>query len=270
MGDNIYSHKAWIDKFIHREPVDISDGERVRKIIDAMPEDVKTVLDVGLGGGYIYRELKKKIGIRCFGVDLSADLVARLKMAGTCVADAAGLPFGERRFDLVLAADLLEHIKEDHFEQTVKELQRVSRRYVLINSPYKDAIDWPVALCDKCNKEFNVYGHIRSVDMALIRRCFPEARYEITLMEAFGRKRDPRPAAIVRPARLFGKLYSREGALCPYCFNDTIRPPARNGFEVFIGKMFAAALYIMDALTPPLLKQGSEIRVLLRKKDELR
>jgi SAM-dependent methyltransferase len=269
MADNIYTRKAWVDRFIHQEPADGPDEERVRKIVDAMPEDVKMVLDVGLGGGYIYRELRKKNGIRCFGIDVSAGLVARLKAPGACVADAAKLPFGKGRFDLVLAADLLEHIRDEHFEAAIDELKRVSRRYILINSPYKDAIDWPVALCNRCNKEFNVYGHVRVVDMALIRRHFPAKAYDIMVMEVFGRKRDARPATIVHAARRFGKLYSDEGAICPHCYNDSVSIPPRNAVEVFFGKACAATFFLMDTLTPPILKEGSEIRILLRKKYEI-
>jgi len=266
MGTNIYGQKAWIDKFISRSPTDDSDAERVRKIIEMIPEDVSTVLDVGVGGGYIYGELKRKSGLRCAGIDLSLELIKRLGDQAVCVGDARNIPFRDRQFDLVLAADLLEHIKDESFKKTVSEIKRVSGKYVLINSPYKDAIDWPVALCDRCNGEFNVYGHMQVIDIGLIRRAFPEKEFDFVVLEIFGRKRSARPAPLVYVARKFGKMYSGEGALCPYCFNTSIKPPDRNSAEVLIGRLMAGIFFFMDRVTPPLLKQGSEIRVLLRNK----
>ncbi len=269
MGTNIYGQKAWIDKFISRSPTDDSDAERVQKIVDMIPEDVATVLDVGVGGGYIYGELKRKKGLRCAGIDLSLELVKRLKEPAICVGDARNIPFRDRQFDLVLVADLLEHIKDESFKKTVSEIKRVSGKYVLINSPYKDAIDWPVALCDRCDGEFNVYGHMQVIDTGLIRRAFPEKEFELIVSEVFGRKRSTRPAPLVYVARKFGKVYSGEGALCPNCFNTSIKPPDRNSIEVLIGRIMAAVFFFMDRAVPSLLKQGSEIRVLLRKKDAI-
>lgn len=269
MAGNIYDHKGWVDKFISSSPADGPDGDRMRRITGAIPEDVNEILDVGLGGGYVYRELRKKSGIRSFGIDISTELVTRLKMPGICVADAAGIPFGKGRFDLVIAADLLEHIKDEDFESSINELKRVSRRYILINSPYLDAIGWPVALCNRCNREFNIYGHMRTVDMALIRRCFPDNAYDIMIAEIFGRKRDARPAVIARAAHRFGKLYSNEGTVCPNCYNDSVSCPPRKAIEAFFGKACSAIFFLMDNLTPPLLKNGSEMLVLLRKRYEI-
>ena len=174
--------------------------------------------------------------------------------------------FRSRQFDLVLAADLLEHIKDESFRKTISEIKRVSRKYMLINSPYKDAIGWPIALCDRCKGEFNVYGHLQVVDLDLIRRAFPEGEFDLVVSEVFGRKRDARPASLVYIARRFGKVYSGEGALCPYCFNTSIKLPDRSHLETLIGKLVAAVFFIMDKAIPPMMKQGSEIRVLLRKR----
>ncbi|MCX5677992.1 MAG: class I SAM-dependent methyltransferase [Candidatus Omnitrophica bacterium] len=266
MGDNIYSRKEWVERFVHPSPADSFDEERLRNIVGAIPEDARAILDVGLGGGFIFGELKRKNGVRCFGIDLSPELVGRLKDPRVCVADAKNIPFKDRQFDLVLAADILEHLKDEYFDESVSELKRVSRKYILINSPFKDAIDWPVALCNKCNREFNVYGHIRAVNEKLINRLFPKAEFDIVNMKVFGKRRDARPSAVVRAARKLGKVYSAEGALCPYCFNDSIERPSRNAIEACFGKVSAAIFFLMDRLTPSILKQGSEISVLLRKR----
>ena len=52
MNANIYNQKAWIDRFIYREPADAADEARVAKIVDMIPGDVTTVLDAGVGGSF--------------------------------------------------------------------------------------------------------------------------------------------------------------------------------------------------------------------------
>jgi SAM-dependent methyltransferase len=266
MQDNIYNRKAWVDAFIRERASDASDAERVRKILEAVPGDVTSVLDVGVGGGYIYRELKKRFGAGCFGLDVSLELLKRLKDATTCVADAQTIPFRDGEFDLVIAADLIEHIKDEFFDSSILELIRVSRKYLLINSPYKDSIDWPVSLCGACGREFNVYGHVRSVDMDLVREVFPPERFEIVRTEVFGNKRDARPKALAVIARRLGKVYSSEGVICPHCLNSAPKLPERNFAENLLGGMVCGTFFLMDRLIPSFLKKGSEIYVLLKKK----
>lgn len=265
MQDSIYLKKNWSDKFIYRAPEEPWDAERVQRILAMIPSDVRTVLDVGTGSGYIYKELKKK-GLDCAGIEISRDLANMLGDPKVCVADARAIPFGSGGFDLVLAADVLEHIQEGSFPDTVSELVRVAKKYILVNSPYKDAIDWPVSLCTKCGREFNIYGHMRVVDMALIKRYFPEESFEFLTVRTFGSKRQPRPSAMVRLARRWGRVYSKEGTVCPHCFDTSPGHLARTVAQEFFGKAVCAIFFIMDTITPDFVKPASEIAVLLRKK----
>jgi SAM-dependent methyltransferase len=270
MPDSIYSQNAWLDMFMHNEPADACDRERVSKIVSMIPSKVGSVLDVGVGGGYIFRELKRRGGISSVGLDISLELVKRLKERRVCVGDAKAIPFKDGQFDLVLGADVIEHIKEDHFNESVSELVRVSREFILINSPYKDSVDWPVSLCSRCDKEFNVYGHMRRIDMALIRRIFPDSRFDILKVEFFGKRREARPQPMVHMARRWGKVYSREGVVCPHCLNSEIKQPDRNLAQRFFGGAVCALFMLMDNLTLPFVKVRSEMCVLIRKKQDVR
>jgi hypothetical protein len=51
-------------------------------------------------------------------------------------ADGAELPFGDRRFDLVVSLDSLEHVPPERRTAYVSELLRVSRGYVLLLAPF--------------------------------------------------------------------------------------------------------------------------------------
>ena len=266
MKTDIYSQKAWLEKFISDEPVNALDANRVVVILESVPQEVRTILDVGIGGGYIYRELKNDKNLKCYGMDISAELVKRARDKSICIGDVKSIPFKENSFDLVLAADLLEHVDEESFKDSISELVRVTKKYILINSPYKGTVSWAVTFCNRCKKDFNIYGHTRSVDMKLIRDSFPGNRFEVLHTKTFGGKRVPRSDFIVGLARKLGKVYSREGVLCPFCLNTKFEYPQRNMFEIFFGRLICAFFILSDKITPAIFKSGSEICVLIRKR----
>lgn len=91
-------------------------------------------LDVGCGPGWYLRALSQRRPdwSRC-GVDLSPGMAAEGRRHGpTVVADAQGLPAGDRTFDLVLAAHMLYHVPDP--EVAAAELARVCSAdgYVLV------------------------------------------------------------------------------------------------------------------------------------------
>lgn len=262
----VYNGQKFIAQIIERDPTAWDEEQRVNKVVGFIPSDVATMLEVGVGSGAVFLRVKKEGRVRIFGLDLSSVLVRQLQEPKVCVADAGAIPFKDGAVDLVLAADVLEHVDEEAFARTVEELKRVSRKYILINSPYKDSIVWPVALCDRCGTEFNVYGHLRSIDLGLIRRHFPPSRFETLAVEETGPPRDGVPDAVALFARRLGKVYSADAAMCPRCFNDDIRPPARTLWQRWVGRGVWLAVLAARRLIPDFVKSRSEICVLLRKK----
>jgi len=51
-------------------------------------------------------------------------------------SDGRNLPFEDGTFDFVITNDVLEHIQPNDRQRFIRELQRVSRKYVIINNPY--------------------------------------------------------------------------------------------------------------------------------------
>ena len=92
-------------------------------------------------------------------------------------------------------------MKEEAFAKSIGEIIRVSKKYILINSPFNDSINWPVSNCDKCGNEFNVYGHLRKIDENLLKTLFPEAGFKVLMKKAVGLRRDIRPGFLVFLAR---------------------------------------------------------------------
>ena len=95
------------------------------------------VLEVGCGTGVVVRDLAALVGRRgaVTAVDTSATLLARARSlsrggaAGGRIAfrraDGQRLPFGDRRFDVVLAITVILHVEDPL--RVVKEMTRVAR-----------------------------------------------------------------------------------------------------------------------------------------------
>jgi SAM-dependent methyltransferase len=85
-------------------------------------------LEVGCGEGRVSRELKA-LGYNVFALDSAPIMVraaAELSSAHLyTVADSAALPFDDRRFDLVVAYNILMDVRD--VASTVKEMARVMR-----------------------------------------------------------------------------------------------------------------------------------------------
>jgi SAM-dependent methyltransferase len=94
----------------------------------ALPSD-GSVLDVGCGPGrYLATARRWRPRIRATGLDLSLGMAREAAtIAGVCAVrgDAVALPFGDRRFDVVLAPHMLYHVAD--IAAAARELSRVTK-----------------------------------------------------------------------------------------------------------------------------------------------
>jgi len=86
-------------------------------LLDRLPLEARTLLDVGCGSGALSRDYKRRNpAAKVFGIEIDAT-VARLaaqRMDEVAVGDveANPLPFGETRFDCIIYGDILEHLRD--------------------------------------------------------------------------------------------------------------------------------------------------------------
>lgn len=95
----------------------------IKKFRSNYGKDIK-ILDMGCGTGLLLKELEK-FGI-CHGIDISQKAVDFCKHRGienVQISDAANIPYPNNTFDIALALDVIEHIKDD--ENALKEIYRV-------------------------------------------------------------------------------------------------------------------------------------------------
>ncbi len=95
-----------------------------------------SILEVGAGTGifmYHFSKLSKKV----IGVDLSEQLLKQSSCCKTLICgDAFSLPFKNKTFDLAFSSCLLHHVNNP--ELAVRELARVSKKYVILCEPNRN------------------------------------------------------------------------------------------------------------------------------------
>jgi ubiquinone/menaquinone biosynthesis C-methylase UbiE len=89
----------------------------------------KSALEIGPGEGIVTATLRKD-GVRVVTCDIAEDL--QPDVVGSVVA----LPFKDEEFELSIAAEVLEHIRFEDVPQALKELRRVSSKYVVVSLPH--------------------------------------------------------------------------------------------------------------------------------------
>ena len=114
---------------------------------------VESVLDVPCGTGRFEPALLAA-GKRVVGADLSVPMLAAAReaadlafaaargttdraLAGLVRADALALPFADASFDLVLSIRFLFHVPRELRPKALRELARVSRRFVVVDVRHK-------------------------------------------------------------------------------------------------------------------------------------
>lgn len=135
----IDTQQAWVQegRFLYPSMFGSSGGSAfllLLRYIDRFAPELKSLLEVGCGVGAFFETLRaNKFSFDYTGVDFSVREIerARANYPGTRfdVADAAALPFPDASFDMVFENNLFPFLLKP--AQVIRELVRVSRRYVL-------------------------------------------------------------------------------------------------------------------------------------------
>ena len=99
------------------------------QIMEVYKTSPAKVLEVGPGPG-IVSEILKKMNIKVTTLDIDPRLNPEV------CADVTALPFINKSFDTVLAAEILEHIPFNEVPKALKELSRVARKAIVITLPH--------------------------------------------------------------------------------------------------------------------------------------
>jgi SAM-dependent methyltransferase len=109
------------------------------RILPALGESA-TLLDVGTGLADIpakasRRARRRGVKLGTIAVDEAESLLrgSRSRLDHAVCADARRLPFADSSVDVVTCSQVLHHFTDDEVPEVLRELQRVSRRYVVVS-----------------------------------------------------------------------------------------------------------------------------------------
>jgi len=192
--------------------------QQVRFAITAslIPADAKSLLDIGCGNGAFMAFLEQRSSsIQMLGVERS-NAARDAAICSSLVVDGSidSLQYDDRTFDLLSALEVIEHLPWGVYEQALKEMERVARKYILISVPYRETRQ--VVKCPYCNCRFDSNYHMRRFD-------------EIRMEQLFRNYRCVKHQLVSIPDYLFAPIF-RTGyalvsgrnnfpktALCPQC-----------------------------------------------------
>jgi ubiquinone/menaquinone biosynthesis C-methylase UbiE len=111
--------------------------ETVKYIRDyyQLPEHA-SILDIGCAKGFmLYDFMQLMPSAQCAGIDISEYAIENALDAVrpfVRVANAKSLPYADKSFDLVLAINTIHNLPFDECKQSLREIQRVSRRNAFV------------------------------------------------------------------------------------------------------------------------------------------
>jgi len=109
-------------------PLDI---QRLEFIIENIPGDVVTVLDVGAHDNQ-FKQMLEKQRYKVTAIDIAPHDADVLKANVVC------LPFEDNAFDLITAQEVLEHLEKEELALAIRELERVTKKYIIISVPNQE------------------------------------------------------------------------------------------------------------------------------------
>lgn len=200
---------------------------RTSDLIALIPDDCRgAVLDIGARDGWFSVILAERFN-KVIALDLEKPSIEHPGVQ--CVkGDAADLNFADKEFDLVFCAEVLEHIPSQRLMKACSELERVTRKYILIGVPFKQDLRIGRSKCSSCGKRNPPWGHVNNFDEDKLKQLFP--LYEAEKISFVGENKEYTNALSALLMDYAGNPYGtyHKGVFCIHCGAELKEPPQRN------------------------------------------
>ncbi|WP_394790998.1 class I SAM-dependent methyltransferase [Rhodoferax sp.] len=241
-----------------------TDKQRVADLMALLPADVQTALDIGARDGYLSRQLADRYA-QVTALDLELPQVDDTRVH--CVqGDATALAFADGAFDLLLCAEVLEHIPTAQLERVCAELSRVAARYIVVGVPYRQDIRQGRSTCQRCGGKNPPWGHVNRFDEARLQALFP--KYAVQRQTLIGTAEPGTNALSAWLMDLAGNPYGTyiQDEPCIHCGAALQPPAARNLPQKVFTKLAVQLQQAQAAITP---RHANWMHVLLAKRPGL-
>jgi len=231
---------------------------RILDLMRLVPQGLHNALDLGARDGYVSMRLTEHVS-HVTALDLEAPSIEHDRIA-TLGGDATSLEFSDSAFDLVMCAEVLEHIPR--LETACAEIVRVTRRFALIGVPYRQDIRFGRTTCERCGVINPPWGHVNTFDETRLRTLFGKMQCVRTSFVGLQRDRTNALSAWLnnRAGNPWGTYEQQEG--CVACGSELRKPTTRSLGTRVTGK---AAHLINRAQRPFIRPQPSWMHMLFEK-----
>lgn len=214
-----------------------SDSEqlRINNLMELVPHGLKCALDAGARDGYLSKRLAEYFD-KVVALDLASPDIVHERIE-TKQGDISKLEFADNAFDLVLCAEVLEHIPTELLKEACQELTRVTNKYLLIGVPYDQDIRFGRTTCFSCGGKNPPWGHVNKFHEKIIEQLFPMVKVE--KIEYVGQSKSETNFISTFLFDLAGNpygTYSQEET-CVHCGKKLLMPPERTFAQKVLSKI---------------------------------
>lgn len=181
-------------------------------IVAMLHPDCRSVLDVGCGDGAVTNALPPHLDV--VGLD-GAEAPLRHVHKPTIHAALPSIPYGDNHWDCVVASDILEHLPEAIYSDSLAAIARVARCQIIVAVPNNELFSNGLTTCGNCGEEWHVNLHVRTYDEPSMANLFPG--WKLTRIRLAGDLKNATTVAKEKALAASGYRTSWTRALCPVC-----------------------------------------------------
>ena len=212
------NYENYYNKFYREErKLAKQEKKRINDIINMLPPNMNSLLEVGCGDGRIINQLIEKYKT-IYGIDISKNALKYVKTPKK-QGNIENLPFLDNSFDIVMCCEVLEHLPLSVYSKALKELERVSKKYILISVPNNENLNLGMIECPQCGCSFHTCRHLRSFNQDKLKNLF--TNFEVYKIDYSLFDYKTYPDFIIKTYEFIKKskisISDFPDALCPQC-----------------------------------------------------
>lgn len=203
-------------KNIWGKPPNEIDLARISTIRKLIPQDVRSILDAGCGDGKITNELARSSNFTVTGFDMSEEALSYVTTP-KFRASIDSIPVPDQSYDLIICTEVLEHLPPAVYKKALQELSRISKKYILIELPYRQQLAFGIERCSSCGTKFHCNHHYRAFNDRILRRLFRRDWKMVEIHVVGGPQFYYQPFSLFIRQRLGGVWMKSPIAICTKC-----------------------------------------------------
>ena len=229
-----------------------AEQSRIADLLGIIGGQGQRMLDAGTRDGYLAKRLVDRFD-EIIALDLQRPAFEHEKIT-TVAGNITQLDFPAGHFDLVLCAEVLEHLSGNDLASACRELARVCSKQLVIGVPFHQDLRFGRTTCGNCGRENPAWAHISSFDLAKLKSLF--AGLTVHKVSYVGAHHARTNWLSTRLLSLAGNPYGpyRQLEPCIHCDAQLRAPTTRNFAQRVMSKMAMLIQQAQDVCTPPQAK----------------